>query len=380
MAAMQTRLCTLPSRPDEKRSPNVNCLKPNFAYGGSGQAGWKGAGLTVGAGVLLTAGVYKMMDKQPQKSAESVERVAADASNLEKIGLHQSIMDSKTPAGVLTRIDVTAAESERGSESGAPGEANKEGPGEGDAAQLPAQAAADDDEKAASEECTPEASNDTNDSDGVVTSCQMNQMKVFGLLPSNNFKSWTRSPQHQPELQFKADHMWLRLLLYILLSCGYIRILPRRFAATHSWSDAQRSWQDGVSHTYKSTQRQRPPRDSYGFLADDTVLRPYKELQIDSLVLKSCTSRAVKESLSGFGAMPAFLLGESLREDQKRTQFEASRQSPTANVGALLRLLCSDVPNAIHRNMVFLLREKDQRLLCSIQSESDVRKESGGRE
>ncbi|XP_019621374.1 PREDICTED: uncharacterized protein LOC109467764 [Branchiostoma belcheri] len=258
MAAMQTRLCTLPSRPDEKRGPNVNCLKPNFAYGCSGQAGWKGAGLTVGAGVLLTAGVYKMMDKQPQKSAESVERVAADASNVEKIGLHQSIMDSKTPAGVLTRIDVTAAESERGSESGAPGEANKEGPGEGDAARLPAQAAAaDDDEKTASEESTPVASF-TDGSDGLVLS-QMNQMKVFGLMPKSNFKSWTRSPQ-QPELHFKADHLWLRLLLYILLYFGYIGLLPRRFAATHSWSDAQRSWQDGASQTYRSTQWQRPRR------------------------------------------------------------------------------------------------------------------------
>ncbi|CAH1267230.1 Hypp3712 [Branchiostoma lanceolatum] len=86
-------VCTSAPRFHPEESGIKNCLRPsllrpNFGYGDSRHAGWSGAGLGVGAGVIFAAGLYKTTLADGQKKSDDTD-----------IGEKSEKAETPTPAG-----------------------------------------------------------------------------------------------------------------------------------------------------------------------------------------------------------------------------------------------------------------------------------------
>eukprot|EP00058_Branchiostoma_floridae_P023680 XP_002609170.1 hypothetical protein BRAFLDRAFT_92539 [Branchiostoma floridae] len=245
----------LRTRPDENSIKN--CLKPDFRYAGTGSkhAGWTGAGLAVGAGVLFGAGLYKttLHNKSPTK--EPVD----DGDAVEKTGLNQVVTVDKSPVGVLTRAGATSS-SAAGLQSGTTVEAdvkvnNRKDPAEEtekDAENEVPTKVGEVDRSSQEDQCA----DDSNLS-------SMTSHAILAALPKND-RLYPAKPPQQPQLQLHGDHIWIRFLMYLLIYMGYVKILPARYSAqaasTYGRTAAERfgsrSPQGGASRG--STRRQRP--------------------------------------------------------------------------------------------------------------------------
>ncbi|XP_078603303.1 uncharacterized protein LOC144877276 [Branchiostoma floridae x Branchiostoma japonicum] len=237
------------TRPDE--SSIKNCLKPDFRYG-SKHAGWTGAGLVVGAGVLFGAGLYKTTLKSAAK--EPVD----DRDKIGKTGLHQVVVDD-SPVGVLTKTGATSS-SAAGLQSGTTGEADVQVDNGKDPVEETEKDAEDEVPTQLGEVARSSAEDpcaDDSDTKGVMTS-----HAILSALPKND-PLYPAKPPQQPQQQLHGDHIWMRFLVYILIYMGYVKILPARFSAqaasTYGRTAAERfgrSSQGGASR--ESTRRHGP--------------------------------------------------------------------------------------------------------------------------
>ncbi|XP_078603340.1 uncharacterized protein LOC144877311 [Branchiostoma floridae x Branchiostoma japonicum] len=178
----------------------MNCLSPNFGSPG-GHAHWAGAGLAIGAGVVFAAGLYKTTVNPPKKTTDDIDDVTC-----KKTGLEQAVLDSESPAGVLTRTEATSS-SEGRLESGTTGENSQVETGRDPADELFAQA------------------DDIEDSSALETARDM-----LTVLPKNDIRYGSKSSQ-QTQRHHSADHIWIRILLYLLMYMGCIKMVPARVSA-----------------------------------------------------------------------------------------------------------------------------------------------------
>ncbi|XP_078600618.1 uncharacterized protein LOC144875801 [Branchiostoma floridae x Branchiostoma japonicum] len=242
------------TRPDE--SSFKNCLKPDFRYAGAGSkhAGWTGAGLVVGAGVLFGAGLYNttLHDKSPTK--EPVD----DRDAVEKTGLNQVVTADKSPVGVLKRAGATSS-SAAGLQSGTTDEADvKVNNGKDPAEET--EKDAEDEVPTQVGEADRSSQEDQCADDSNLSS--MTSHAILAALPKND-PFYPAKPPQQPQQHLDADHLWIRFLIYLMIYMGYIKILPARFSAqaasTYGRTAAERfgrSRQAGASHG--SSRRQGP--------------------------------------------------------------------------------------------------------------------------
>ncbi|XP_078601336.1 uncharacterized protein LOC144876215 [Branchiostoma floridae x Branchiostoma japonicum] len=252
------------------REMERNCLKPEFHYrsgrGDDWGSSYRGVISAVGAGTLFTAGLYGAL-KTGTKPREQEQTDESSDHDFPTNGLVQlPTVAEEIHTGTVTRTHPDSADktdgegktlgaSERDDETDKNTTANQPaGDPETPLAAVPAARMPEHETTTAKK---PGAAKNTERDKNIPDNAGKAQEHYVMLKPPKDFRKWSdkksalRSPQH-----FQADIL-LRLVLFVGLLLGWVRLLPPR-CGTYSHAIKLRGCQDRAADVRNHRQRDGP--------------------------------------------------------------------------------------------------------------------------